>query len=196
MNLNELHIDTEVMKEFFEKRTERHIELVKKYAQKIADTNLGLVDVVKQASEHDASKYKNPEHEPYLYITWNYKCKDEGKDFTIPSHIKDSDATLHHVQHNRHHPEFHGEESCDKSINRNDRDAAPEKVTDATKMNDIDVAEMVADWCAMSEEKESCPKDWAEKNINKRWNFTDDQVKLIYKLIDDIWKGLSVHEKT
>jgi hypothetical protein len=188
MNLNQLHApDMDAMKEFFEKRTERHINLVKKYAQKIADTNPDLVGVVKQASEHDASKYEAPEHEPYLYITWDYKCKDEGKDFEIPDNIKDSDATLHHVQNNRHHPEFHDSGSNDESINRDDRDAKPERATDATGMNDVDVAEMVADWCAMSEEKESSPKTWAENNVNERWNFNDDQVELIYKLIDDIW---------
>ena len=185
MKLNKLHND---MEDFFEIRTKRHIDLVQKYADKIANVHEDLAGVVDQASTHDASKYESPEYEPYLYITWDYKCKDEGKDFKIPDDINDNAATLHHIQSNRHHPEFHDKESSDRSLNRDNRDAVPEKATDASGMSDIDIAEMVADWCAMSEEKGGNPKDWADKNVNKRWNFTDDQVKLIYELINDIWE--------
>lgn len=189
MNLNQIHTpNIKEMKDFFDKRTRKHIDLVKKYAQKIADINPDLSGVVEQASTHDDSKYEEPEHTPYLYITWDYKCKDEGKDFQIPDGIKDNDATLHHIKHNRHHPEFHDEGSGESSLNRNNRDEAPERATDAFKMTDIDIAEMVADWCAMSEEKGNSPQSWADKNVNKRWNFNDKQVDLIYKLMDDIWE--------
>lgn len=190
MNLNQIHTpELEEMKKFFDKRTERHIDLVQKYAQKIAETNPNLFEVINQASNHDNSKYEEPEYTPYLYITWDYKCKDEGKNYTIPSHINDNDATLHHIKNNRHHPEFHDEESGDNSLNRNNRDTIPEKTTDASKMTDIDIAEMVADWCAMSEEKGNNPKSWADRNVNKRWNFNNKQTDLIYKLIDDIWSN-------
>jgi hypothetical protein len=189
MNLNQIHTpNIEEMKNFFDKRTAKHINLVQKYAKKIADTNPKFSKIIEQASKHDSSKYEEPEYTPYLYITWDYKCKDEGKDFKIPDEINDNDATIHHIKHNRHHPEFHDEESGDDSINRNDRDATPEKATDASKMTDIDIAEMVADWCAMSEEKGNSPKSWADKNINNRWNFSDKQSDLIYKLINDIWE--------
>jgi len=186
LNLDQIHTpEIKEMKDFFKSRTKRHIDLVQKYAQLIADTNSDLIDVVSQASKHDASKYEEPEYTPYLYITWNYKCKDEEKDFKIPDNINDNDATLHHIKHNRHHPEFH--DSGDDSLNRNDRDAVPERATDSSKMTDIDIAEMVADWCAMSEEKDNSPKSWADKNVNVRWNFTNKHADLIYKLIDDIW---------
>lgn len=175
------------MKTFFNTRTNNHINLVQKYAQKIADTNPELVRVVQQASKHDASKYEDPEHTPYLYITWKYKCADEGKDFEIPKYIDHNGATLHHIKSNRHHPEYHDLGSNDKSLNSENRDDIPERPTDASKMNDVDIAEMVADWSAMSEEKGGSPREWADKNVNKRWNFTGEQKKLIYKLIDDIW---------
>lgn len=187
MDLKELHTpEIGEMKKFFEERTNNHINRVKKYAQKISDKFPELSGVVEQAKNHDSSKYESPEYESYLYITWSYKCKDDGKDFKIPDEIDDNAATLHHIKNNRHHPEFHDEGSNDKSLNRNDRDAVPERATDGTKMTNIDIAEMVSDWLAMSEEKGTSIKDWADKNINKRWNFTDDQVDLIYKLIDNI----------
>lgn len=43
---------------------------------------------------------------------------------------------------------------------------------DGTKMWEVDIAEMIADWLAMSEEKNSDPYEWAKKNINVRWKFT------------------------
>ena len=45
---------------------------------------------------------------------------------------------------------------------------------------------MVADWSAMSEELGSETKDWADKNVNVRWEFTDEQRDLIYELIDKV----------
>jgi hypothetical protein len=191
MNLKELHTPTKKeIEDFFEKRTKKHIDLVKKYAQKIADTNSDLIKVVDQAKNHDASKYENPEYEPYLHLTWRYKCKNENdENYEIPKNIDDNKASFHHIKSNRHHPEFHDDDANeDESLNKNNRDAQPDRITDASNMNNIDIAEMVADWCAMSEELgENNPKDWANKNINKRWKFTNRQSDLIYKLIDDIW---------
>jgi hypothetical protein len=51
-------------------------------------------------------------------------------------------------------------------------------------MPNMDIAEMAADWMAMSEEKGTEPKDWADKNVNVRWNFTPKQVDLIYELLE------------
>ena len=144
---------------------------------------MGLID---QAKDHDASKFKDPEIEPYLYVTWDYKCKDEGVDFTPPDGMKDemNKATEHHVRSNRHHPEFHCEKKVDL-INREDRDKPPDELIDATKMPDLDIGEMVADWCSMSEEKGGHPKEWAKKNVNVRWKFNKDQEDLIYELIEE-----------
>jgi hypothetical protein len=180
---------TKEMVDWFDKRTSKHIKLVQKYCKKIFDYDPDRFgSVVESGKKHDASKYKTPEHGPYVYITWQYKQKDAGKDFQLPDGTKEAmnDATEHHVGNNRHHPEFH--DDVKGKINREDRDKPPEKKVDASKMPDEDVAEMVADWCAMSEEKSGTPKKWAKDNIGKRWVFTDDQEALIYELIDAIWE--------
>lgn len=57
-----------------------------------------------------------------------------------------------------------------------------------TGMPDLDVAEMCADWMAMSKELGGTPKDWADKNVNVRWKFTEAQKKLIYEIIGECWE--------
>ena len=59
---------------------------------------------------------------------------------------------------------------------------------DATAMEDIDIAEMVADSCAMSEELHNNPVDWAKSTINKKWEITKHQVDLTYKLLIVAWR--------
>ena len=179
------------MKEFFEKRTNKHIDAVKKFCKKIADYDEERFGkLVAQVEKHDQSKFKDPEIEPYIYVTWSYKCKDDGIDFDPPEGMDDkmNEATTHHVLNNSHHPEKHaGEDS--NVINKEDRDnPVRDKIIDATKMPDLDIAEMVGDWCAVSQERGNTPKSWADKNVNVRWKFTDDQKDLIYELIDAVWE--------
>jgi len=181
--------DYDKMKDWFEKRTNKHIKSVQDYCKKIADYDSerfgGLVD---QAKDHDASKFKDPEIEPYIYVTWGYKCKDDGVDWEPPEGMdeKMNEATTYHVLNNRHHPEFHaGEDS--NVINKEDRDnPVRDKVIDATDMPDLDIGEMVADWMAVSKERGNTPKSWADKNVNIRWKFNDDQKDLIYELIENV----------
>lgn len=180
------------MQQFFRKRTEEHIKLVRKYMKK---THFGIDDpkmieeLEERALVHDHSKFESPEKAPYVYITWKYKCKDDGKDFECPDgmELKMIEATEHHVKNNKHHPECHTEQT-EALINKDNRDKPPSKIVDATKMKYIDLIEMVADWCAVSEERGNTPKEWADKNINVRWKFTDDQKEDIYKLIDIMWR--------
>lgn len=183
--------DIEKMEEWFNKRTKNHIDLVKKYCKRIKEYGDGEFDeLIKRSQEHDKSKLEEPEKTPYIYLTWNYKCKADGKKYEYPEGMEDktNKATEHHIKNknNSHHPEYH----CDKEanlINKDDRDKAPEEMIDATKMKEIDIAEMVADWCAVSEERKTDPEDWANKNINKRWKFTKYQEALIYELIEAAW---------
>ena len=181
--------DYEKMRTFFEKRTNKHIKLVQKYCEKIAkydEEKYG--ELIERGKSHDQTKFKDPEIEPYVYTTWQYKCKDDGVEFECPEGMEDkmNEATFHHVKNNAHHPENHCDQETDL-INKKDRDKPPEKMIDATKMKDIDIAEMVADWCSVSEERGNTPKAWADKNVNIRWEFTDDQKDLIYELIDVCW---------
>jgi len=177
------------MRDWFEKRTNKHIERVQKYCKKIEDYDpKQFKGLVEQAKQHDQSKFKDPEIEPYIHITWQYKCKEDGKKYECGEDIKDkmNGATNHHVKNNRHHPEFFSDKDVNV-INRDDRDKPPSEIIDATKMGNVDIGEMVADWMAMSEEKNSEPKDWADKNVNIRWKFSDKQKSLIYELIEEIW---------
>jgi len=182
-------INKKEMQDFFDMRTTKHINLVKEYGNKIIDKFPKFEKLKEQLDNHDSSKLNPPEIEPYVYLTWKYKCKAEDKEFDIPKEIEESihDATMHHVLNNSHHPESHGNRKTN-IINRQDRDKPNSTPIDATKMGDLDIAEMIADWSAMSKEKgTNSPKEWADDNINKRWFFNENQTKLIYTLIEAIW---------
>jgi len=173
------------MKEFFKIRTDKHIKAVQENGRKIYESDTERFDgLPEQLEVHDASKYEEPEYTPYLYVTWDYKCKDEGVNFNLPADMKDkmSEATQHHVINNSHHPECHNPRETNL-INRDDRDAPPDEIVDASKMPDVDIAELIADWTAMGKEKGNSAKDWADDNIGTRWSFTPEQTELIYKLI-------------
>jgi len=160
---------TEEMKKFYEKRTKKHISLVQKYCKKIDEYDKNRFEgIVKKGKEHDQSKYEKIEKDPYIFITWEYKCKAENEKCDISDEMRKKmrEASKHHIESNAHHPEYH---------------ESPKK------MSDLDIAEMVADWCAMSEELDNDPKEWADKNIGSKWKFNKKQKDLIYKLIDRIW---------
>jgi hypothetical protein len=182
--------DYKKMKDWFEERTKKHIALVQKYCKEIEEYDDRFKGLVEQAINHDKSKFKDPEIDPYVYITWKYKCKSDGVEFDAPKDIdeKMNEATNHHVRNNSHHPECHTTQKGNL-INEDNRDKPPDVVVDATNMPILDLAEMCADWMAVSEEKNSSPKDWADKNVNVRWKFTAEQKELIYELIDEVWDG-------
>jgi hypothetical protein len=169
---------------WFKKRTEMHINLVKKYCKKIEEYDDRFKGLLEQAKDHDASKFEDPEIDPYVYVTWQYYCKEHNREFKAPEGMKEEMnlATQHHVLNNDHHPEAHSDKEVGL-INRENRDLPPSEIVDATKMPDMDLAEMLADWMAVSEEKGTQPKSWADKNVNIRWKFTDEQKDLIYELI-------------
>ena len=180
---------TKDMVDFYHKRTNRHIDLVRKYCKKIHEVfGDQFGDIIARGLAHDQSKWEDPEFKPYIYITWDYRCKDMGEDPGISAEIREEmhDATEHHVDHNRHHPEYHCKDRG--RLNREDRDAPTGIMIDAAKMEDLDIAEMIADWCAMGEEKRNSPVEWADKNVNKRWKFKESQKNLIYRIIDAIWE--------
>ncbi len=70
---------TPEMEEWFNKRTKYHIDLVQKYASKIEQLDPKFKGLSKRAEKHDASKYKNIEKIPYIFISWSYHLKDIGK---------------------------------------------------------------------------------------------------------------------
>lgn len=180
---------TKEMVDYYYKRTNEHINRVKKYIEKIY-IKYPIFKLLKdRLQNHDQSKFKDPELIPYILITWKYYCKNNNIPFDLPENINNimQEATYHHVKNNRHHPEFHDNTTTINSINPKDRDTPPEKIVNGSNMSDIDIAEMVADWMAVSEEKNSHPKDWAKANIDKRWKFTKHQKDLIYNIIENVW---------
>lgn len=177
---------------WFIKRTNYHISLVQKYLDKIINSeisnNLDKNILIQQKEIHDQTKFINPEREPYIDLTWDYKLKDMGQKVNLTDEQKkfQNTATNHHIKNNSHHPEYWDKNFI--SVPLNDRDSKTiGKPTNATKMPLEYIACMVADWMAMSEEKENSPYDWANTTINKRWLFTPIQEKFIYSVLDSIW---------
>lgn len=173
-------------------RTNKHIELVNKYLDKIAKLNLSEINNDKLFDNHDASKFEEPELKPYIIINWYYHCKANNLLFELENidNITDN-ASFHHIKTNPHHPEYW--DSSYNTMQANDkglehRDEIADKIVDASKMPYTNIAQMVADWTAMEEEinnsEHPSAKEWADKNINVRWKFTPDQINFIYKLID------------
>jgi hypothetical protein len=188
------------MLEFFDARTRYHIQLVQKYAKLISEyerfrTLFSFMThaFASSVKDHDQSKFVEPEKTPYVYITWRYHCKNFGIPFQSTPELEDSmhEATVHHVKNNRHHPEFFDENA---SISRKDRDKAPDKIVDASSMTDLDIAEMCADWMATGEERGNTARDWADKNVNKRWKFTKEQTQLIYDIINYVELSMSLEK--
>jgi len=156
---------TPEMIDFFVQRTEKHRQRVKDNLIKIAkkfDIDLGKAKEVGDA--HDMSKYSDVELVPYIYLTWWHKHNDKGDEYKYPSGMKEKvdSASKSHVESNPHHPESH---------------KSPED------MKEIDIAEMVADWASMSQEKKSSLKEWADKTVGKKYKFSDKQKDLIYNMI-------------
>ncbi len=180
------------MKNFFNVRTNFHISLVEKYLQKIINSNLGNKlnkSILKnEIILHDKSKFIEPEYTPYLYITWNYKCKQEGTSFIFSDEmqVKMNNASEHHIKNNKHHPEYWSNQNTNL-INKINRDKPPDEIINVTRMPLDYIACMCADWMAMSEELENSPIDWADKNVNIRWKFTKEQSDFIYKILNEIW---------
>ncbi len=176
----------------FEQRTAMHIRLVKKYA-KILSKIIKMSDKTKskfnkQLSNHDEDKYSKQLRQGYIFISWRYYVGDQKFKQMLGKVDQEllNRTTQKHVKRNKHHPE-HWEFSDQPAINLTDRDK-PLRLVDATKMDKISLAQMVCDWCAMSQERNNSPFDWAKQNINVRWKFTEQQMNFIYKCLKILWK--------
>jgi hypothetical protein len=164
---------------YFEDRTNRHMEMVKDNAQKIASALPEFSQLLGIVQYHDKSKFAEPERTPYVAMTWNKKCKNEGVPYQYPDGMKEKieAAIIHHMVSNPHHPEYYNKEQANQ-------------IVDATKMPDIAVAEMVADWQAMGEEFGNTAREWFNKMNGKRWKFSPHQEQLIDKLLKVFEGGL------
>lgn len=163
-------------KDYFKKRTKKHIERVQNAAKKIVNKYPEYKPLLDQVEDHDSSKFEEPEMTPYIELTWLKKeNKDSGENKDI------TDATLHHIKNNKHHPEYHNEDKA--NISSTNRDDSIECI-DASNMDDISIAEMVADWQAMSEElKTNTAREWFNDVKDVRWSWNKKQEELIDKLL-------------
>ena len=174
------------MENNFLERTNKHIDRVIQNAKIIAASYSDLISVYVNVIKHDESKFIPPEKTPYIWLTEHDRCKDKGLGFIYPVHMEEQtkQATLHHITNNPHHPEYWDPDKKDMKL-AEDRNASNQpQITNAVAMHDVYIAEMVADWAAMSQEKNNSLKEWADNNVNVRWEFNDYQVTLIYKLIN------------
>jgi hypothetical protein len=187
---------TQEMKDWFRLRTGLHLWLVNKWHDRIARycaiSDVPGVDIARldqERMEHDEHKWHEPEYTPYVYITWKYKCKREGKDFEVPPEIANAmhEATWHHIKNHKHHPEYWDGDCTIDCLNAVDRDKPAAQMVDGTKMPLTYVACMMADWFAMSEELRTDLMDWMSKNVNTRWSFTVSQIALMNRLKERVW---------
>jgi hypothetical protein len=182
----------------FLKRTLTHILRVKRNVLALVETDFPVdhVALMQQNAHHDRTKFEEPEKSTYMEITEMYRCRRLGLPFEETDEFKARmvKATLHHVTHNPHHPEFFAPQAF---LNPNDRDAPPEEMVDGTRMSDIGLVEMCCDWVAMSQELAGSDSacGWADANINVRWKFTDEQVARIYATLDALENALDLRRK-
>jgi len=184
---------TAEMEAHFVARTERHILLVQRYAARLAAYLRGydptLADLLlRRVARHDASKFAHPERTPYVWLTWRYRCQERGVPFAAPAGLDAAiqAATERHILTNDHHPEY-WQLRRTALLNPTDRDAPPAQIVDATRMPPSRLAEMVADWCAVAEERGNTPRAWADRNVGVRWRFTPQQVDRIYEWSGRAW---------
>ena len=191
--LNRL-VESDEKEQHFINRTNKHIALVGEAIAKIVAAYPEFKDLLSRAETHDASKFKEPERTPYIEISWRHKLENEkgefdpynNKGYQTPGKLTKDDenkATMHHILSNSHHPEYHLEDKADANINAEDRNKS-DKVVDATRMPDLDIAEMIADWVAMSWELQTnTAREWYYKQNGVRWDFSEHQDALIDKLL-------------
>jgi len=165
---------------FFLDRTNNHIRLVKKAAAILVKEYAELAELLKNVELHDASKFVEPELSPYIELTWQKKHKSEVSKETEEGITQ---ATLHHIKNNPHHPEYWLEDKTKANLSSTNRDESIE-VVDASNMPCIDLAEMVCDWVAMSWELgTNTPRQWFNKVKDVRWHFSERQEDLIDRML-------------
>lgn len=170
-------------KQYFYGRTNTHIDLVKKYVTKLVLSYPKFQCTFYSSLVHDYSKFELPELPLYIDITWNYKCRKEGKPEIEVDEDKVLFMTYHHIKNNTHHPEYHADTTIN-CLNLKDRDGIPTEPVNACKMPDSCIAEMVCDWLAISEELKNNIWNHVNDNVGTRWLFTPEQIELIENLIN------------
>ena len=155
---------------FYERRTNEHIERVRRCLMLLANATEHTAELTARADVHDASKFDPEERIPYVWLTEYHRCRKTGEPFAYPAGIEAAvkQAVHHHVTSNRHHPDFHA---------------------DPNDMSDIDLIEMVCDWTAMAQEFNQdggSARGWADKKVGTRIAFNADKRRFIYRVIEEL----------
>ncbi len=157
---------TPEMEDFFLKRTYAHIKQVQDNIKRICLAYPEFKsELMKRATYHDKDKFIIPYYYSQILRVW-------GK--YHPDFIRDSDvlelsgkAIFRHIKSNRHHIEFY---------NRN-----------MSKMQDVDIAEMIADNAAMSKEYHTDLRNWLNKNVFNKYKFSEHQIEMLYNFVDIVY---------
>lgn len=127
----------------------RHIQNVQDAAFLLADrlAEIGEFDLARRLVQrslcHDSSKFEGIEWD-FLDIDASDKDKEQRKNLRLAIH--------QHQQHNDHHPEYFASGLDD--------------------MSRVQIAEMVCDWKARSDEFGSSLVDWIKEKASERYGFT------------------------
>ena len=162
------HPTPEMFKWFFE-RTQDHIGRVANNMLRVADHfDLDKQKLVQLGKEHDASKYSIEEFIPYVFLSWDYKMKQDNKEYTLPEGMqKEIDrATLHHIRNNRHHPEHFKNGINDMTL--------------------IDILEMLCDWKAATLRHENGDILKSIKINKDRFGLSDQLVSIFKNTVDSL----------
>ena len=158
---------TPEMVAFYERRTNEHIDRVRRCLTVMASVTEYADELRERARVHDASKFGPEERIPYIWLTELHRCRHSGEPFSYPDGMEERvrAAINQHVTANRHHPDFHD---------------------DPNDMTDVDLIEMVCDWTAMSQEfgqDGGSARGWADKTIGQRLQLGDDRRDFVYRMI-------------
>ena len=153
---------------YYEWRTDKHINRVRRCLLIMALVTPHAAALRERAEVHDASKYSDEERIPYIWLTEYHRCRRSGELFTYPEGMEAQVriAINHHVTTNRHHPEFYA---------------------DPNDMSDVDLIEMVCDWTAMAQELDQdggSARGWADKVLYNRLQLDYEKCRFIYDMID------------
>ena len=160
-------------------RLGRHIALVQSLGEKLG-MDFSNHDYTKKLIDLDGVKM----NDNYVLIDNYYR-----EDPKVPVAYSDSmaEASFKHVKSEPHHPEY-WDDTVMPAAPGVDRDiSVTTAIVDATNMTIPAIVEMVCDWVAMAIERNNSPREWADRHIHHRWEFTEPQVTIIYALIDILW---------
>ena len=162
--------DFKILEDFYVQRTNNHISKVRRWITRFS-TTFNLESLLDRLN-HDASKFSIPEYEPYIYLTWQYRCRALGIEYTVPEHIEPliKTAIAHHYASNSHHPEHH---------------------VLITKMSTLDLMEMCSDLCGMSDEFSGSPLIYFNRHIKPKYDFSHYQLNIIHECFNtyDTWSS-------